>query len=212
MSEPAHIGDVVSLDRLRSHAEATDRNDRAVPPAEIRGDAGTPPRVPPKYAIPLDALEQTTPVVKACTWFEERPTPGLLLVGHVGRGKSSIAGAIAMACQAPYRASFWPVLAMMRAMKAEFGQPLERKSIRQKLDERHMLVLDDVGTELDTAWQVTQLAEIVDHRYANELGLVVTTNLTARTLGERLDERTLSRLHGMCQLITVDGPDRRRGA
>lgn len=209
MSEPARIADIASLDAIRNLRPAVDRDYWQPPDLEPDG-IGTPPRVPPEYAAPLDQLDQDDAVVKARRWMDERPTPGLMLVGAVGRGKSAIAGAIALAHHAPYRASFWPVGALMRAMKAEFGRDSDRKTIRMKIDERPMLVLDDIGTEMDTDWQLAQLAEIVDHRYSHRLGLVVTTNLTPRALGDRVGERTLSRLQGMCDLIQVSGPDRRR--
>jgi len=54
------------------------------------------------------------------------------------------------------------------------------------------------------------LTELVAQRYDQSLTLVATTNLTPRQLEQRLGERTVSRLHEMCELVEVTGADRRR--
>lgn len=202
MSEPERI--VVSLDELR----ATRR------PHSIPGEPPKrrqPPSVPAKYCTPLSDLEQTAAVKAAQGWLDSYEVgKGLLLLGQVGTGKSSIAGALGVVLGAPQRCSFWPVADMLHKMQDEFKQSLDGYSVRQKIDRRDALVLDDLGTELPTAWQTKALTDVIAHRYDNGLTLIATTNLTPKMLGERLGERTVSRLHEMCDLVQVTGADRRR--
>ena len=132
------------------------------------------------------------------------------MLGQVGTGKSSIAGALGEWLGAPQRCSFWPVADMLSKMQDEFKQALDGYTVRQKIDRRDALVLDDLGTELPTAWQTKALTDVVAHRYDNGLTLIATTNLTPKMLGERLGERTVSRMHEMCELVEVTGADRRR--
>ena len=203
MSEPERI--VVSLDELRAT-----RRPHAVPdePPKRR----QPPAVPAKYTTPLADLEQTAAVKAAQAWLDSYEVgKGLLLLGQVGTGKSSIAGALGVALGAPQRCSFWPVADMLAKIQDEFKQALDGYSVRQKIDRRDALVLDDLGTELPTAWRTKALTDVVAHRYDNGLTLIATTNLTPKMLGDRLGERTVSRLHEMCELVQVTGTDRRRG-
>ena len=204
MSEPERI--VISLDDIRNSR----RPQPATQPEPPR--TSRPPSVPAKYTTPLADLEQTQAVKAAQAWIDTyQPGKGLLLLGQVGTGKSSIAGSLATTLGAPVHASFWPVADMLSKMQDEFNQTIDGYTVRQKIDRRDALVLDDLGTELPTAWQTKALTDLVAHRYDNGLTLIATTNLTPKMLGERLGERTVSRLHEMCELVQVTGTDRRRG-
>lgn len=178
---------------------------------EPGGFPGKPPAVPPRYARPLADLETTDAVGKARRWIERyEPGNGLLLVGPVGPGKSSIAGALALALGAPYRCSFWPVPDLVTATKAEFGQPSESYGITERIVRRPALVLDDIGTEASTDWQRKLLTDLVAHFYDQAQTLIATTNLDPGRLSDALGERTTSRLFEMCELVPVKGDDRRR--
>jgi DNA replication protein DnaC len=170
-----------------------------------------PPRVPARYRHQLDELEQTGAVTQVRDWLDRyEPGRGLLLNGPVGAGKSTIAGAVALHFNCPYHASYWPVPDLIDAMKREMDDPPSGHPVRVKIDKRQVLVLDDIGTELGTAWQAKAINDLIAHRYDQRLTLVATTNLTMQQMGGRFGERTLSRLHEMCELVTVGGNDRRR--
>lgn len=75
-----------------------------------------------------------------------------------------------------------------------------------------LLVIDDIGAEKASEWTAERLYTIVDHRYANCLPLMVTSNLPPSKLTEQTGERTASRLAEMCQVVAMTGTDRRRPA
>jgi chromosomal replication initiation ATPase DnaA len=208
MSEPEPIGQVVNLDDARR------RTIDPVPPTivveEPAGEVGRPPRVPPKYALTLDQLGDTPTADAVRAWVEARPTTGLLMVGPVGTGKSTAAGAIALPLGAPYRCSYWPVPDLIAAIKDEIHNPHGGHTVTQKIKNRHALVLDDIGTEHDTDWQRKVLTDLIAHVYDQELALIATTNLGPAELERSLGERTTSRLMEMCTLLPVTGNDRRR--
>jgi len=72
------------------------------------------------------------------------------------------------------------------------------------------LVLDDLGSEKTTEYAVTTLYMIIDNRYSWMKDTIITTNLTAAEIGEKLSERIASRLNSY-QLIRIDMPDYRKG-
>ena len=73
-----------------------------------------------------------------------------------------------------------------------------------------LLVLDDVGAEKASEWTQERLYTIADHRYANCLPLIVTSNLPPGALDVTTGERVASRFAEMCAVIPMTGTDRRK--
>lgn len=103
--------------------------------------------------------------------------------------------------------------------------------------ETEVLVLDDLGSVRPTEWRWDTVRLIINTRYNDALTTIVTTNFadepaeklsdepnekhsedfaTGRaaarkdTLGDRIGERMRSRLHEMCRIVKMDGPDFRQ--
>lgn len=72
-----------------------------------------------------------------------------------------------------------------------------------------LLVLDDIGAEKASEWTREKLYALIDHRYANCLPLIVTSNLDLGDLADQTGDRVASRLAGMSAVVTMDGYDRR---
>jgi len=75
-----------------------------------------------------------------------------------------------------------------------------------------LLVIDDIGAEKASEWTQERLYSVIDHRYANLLPLIVTSNLPPSKLAEQTGERAASRLAEMCTVVAMTGGDRRRPA
>ena len=71
-----------------------------------------------------------------------------------------------------------------------------------------LLVIDDIGAEKASEWTAERLYTIIDHRYANCLPLIVTSNLPPSKLAEQTGERSASRLAEMCEVVAMTGTDR----
>jgi DNA replication protein DnaC len=96
-----------------------------------------------------------------------------------------------------------------RIFSANFGEQLAKQErIR---DTNALLVLDDVGTEIDGARMLPTLLEIINARAsATFTPTVIATNLTKKAFAERYpNERLLSRM-ARVQWTTVQGEDLRR--
>jgi len=103
--------------------------------------------------------------------------------------------------------------------------------------EAEVLVLDDLGSVRPTEWRWDTVRLILNTRYNDSRTTIITTNFadepaakmsdpdapkrsesfaTARaaardeTLGDRIGERMRSRLHEMCRIVKMEGPDFRQ--
>jgi DNA replication protein DnaC len=104
--------------------------------------------------------------------------------------------------------------------------------------ETEVLVLDDLGSVRPTEWRWDTIRLILNTRYNDNRTTIITTNFAdepaatgsdpdaprksqsfamaqaaarKETLGDRITDRMLSRLHEMCHFRKMDGPDYRRG-
>lgn len=78
-----------------------------------------------------------------------------------------------------------------------------------------VLVLEDVGVTVsngqsETDFAVRTLLVILDHRLENMKPVFVSSNKCIEAICETFDVRIASRLMQACEIIRIDGPDRRR--
>mgnify|MGYP002523020038 CR=1 FL=1 len=152
----------------------------------------------------LKGAEQQKPEVleRVERWMCQERT-GLLLVGSVGTGKSTIAAAM---CRC------WSDLTTV----ARYAQ-CDLIADRIKQDESYkyevalhkgLLVLDDLGTEA-TVYGQESLPFILYRRYERSLPTIITTNLAREGILQRYGERIADRLRTYDQ-ITLNYPSLRR--
>ena len=75
-----------------------------------------------------------------------------------------------------------------------------------------LLILDDFGTERVNPWATEQLFTIINARHAGGKATIFTSNLSIEQAEQRLGEwgiRISSRIMGMCDVVTMNGKDRR---
>lgn len=127
------------------------------------------------------ALE--TEVIKRCRRYAESlcrgeaGNLGLLLWGGVGSGKT-----FAAACIAGF-AEEQGVSTRVTSLPRINGASLEeRREFLDKLSACGLLVLDDLGTERDTATANETTFQVVNTRYESKKPMIITTNLTPEQL------------------------------
>lgn len=146
--------------------------------------------------------------------------PSLLLWGPTGTGKTHQAyGAIraltAAGCGVNwYAATAADLYAELRPRTGADPEYLLRRITRIPL-----LLLDDLGAAKPSEWTEEMTFRLVNWRCQNRLPTIVTSNMPpVRTsevparqpvLRERVGDRVLSRLSGMCTAVEFTGPDRR---
>ncbi len=63
-----------------------------------------------------------------------------------------------------------------------------------------VVLLDDLGVGLESDWTDDTLYRLIDHRWANKLATIVTTNLPGKALAASVDQRVASRLGSLVQM------------
>ncbi|MEV3857624.1 ATP-binding protein [Streptomyces sp. NPDC050095] len=147
----------------------------------------------------------------------------LLLHGSTGRGKTYQAYGAIRALTAAGCAVRWHATTAADL----YADMRPRAGVDPEWQMRHimrvpLLLLDDLGAARTTEWTDELTYRLINHRYSHRLPMLITTNLpplrTAQVpagqpvLRDKLGDRVLSRLAGMCELVEVTGSDRRFGA
>jgi DNA replication protein DnaC len=148
----------------------------------------------------------TDAVTRARTWVENRDKPWLLLSGPTGCGKTMAAASIA--AERGY-ADFVRADELVRVFSSMFGDQYERQ---QELRDARLLVIDDLGCELDHTRMLPALLDLLDARQsARRHPTVVTTNLTPAAFRERYaNDRLNSRMAELVRWEGLTGDDLRR--
>lgn len=131
----------------------------------------------------------------------------LILTGPVGTGKT---WAIWRAAEEAVRDGYERLIVITTASRFRRAVAPATADVREF--ERYcaagLLVLDDVGAFGLSEWDLDNLMELVDARWAAQLPTAVTSN--EPDLRSLLGERISSRLAHKALIVELDGPDRRR--
>lgn len=137
-------------------------------------------------------------------WCLERNKFGLMLIGNVGVGKTTLMKAI---CKC------YLILAnaKVRIMTADKIAMLAKQDQNEYNDLMNcpLLGIDDLGTEPKTVKiygnDVNPLVDLLTHRYDKKLFTIITTNLTKDEIAEYYGERVWDRLVQLCNKYTFNG-------
>lgn len=161
-------------------------------------------------------------------------TTGLMFFGGVGIGKTLLSSAIANAVIDAYPisendaeqagksmeadkistpvcfASAVELLARLRASLNASSKEESAQAIMNRLKRASLLILDDIGAHVPSAWANERIFEIIDHRYNENLPVILSTNSTPEELKKDiLDARIVDRLREMCISVTTENKSQR---
>lgn len=134
---------------------------------------------------------------------------GLLMMGVPGDGKTTMIRAIQMAANLCYSAGLYSQRERDEGLEGlqivtarDVAQACTDAFRLQRLKERAVLAVDDVGTEpaevMHYGTMLQPMAELLEYRYSRRLYTILSTNLTGRQLSEQYGERMVDRLREMC--------------
>ncbi|WP_446038026.1 ATP-binding protein [Streptomyces sp. SID1121] len=146
--------------------------------------------------------------------------PSLLLWGNTGTGKTHEAyGAIrsltAAGCAVPWHA----VKAADLYGQLRWRPGADVESMLRRIVRVPLLLLDDLGAAKNSEWTEELTFRLLAWRDENHLPTLITSNLAPLrdehvprhqpVLRDKVGDRVLSRLSGMCTALEFTGPDRR---
>lgn len=138
---------------------------------------------------------------------------GLYIFGPVGTGKTHIAYALKKKWDetSRYSADFWNTSELMQEIKDDFDRDNYSKTHRfdKIMEEKEPLFLDDIGSEKLTDWVLERFYLIINRKYNDMLPVIFTSNYSIEDLAARVGDRIASRIVEMCDIIKIDGEDRR---
>lgn len=153
-------------------------------------------------------------VYNSCAEFAHRFGRGfenLLFFGAPGLGKTHLSAAIAREVSGAGWSVVYDTAGHVFRMfeDQKFGREEAGEDVERVL-RCDLLILDDLGTELTTAFVQSALYEIVNTRLVERRPTILSTNLMPSDLGRRYSPQAASRIEGEYQLLPFVGEDIRR--
>lgn len=167
--------------------------------------------------------------------FDPREGKGLLLVGGIGTGKTHLAVGILKELIAVRSCSclFCDYRELLKQIQNSYNDSVQATELEvlRPVFEAEVLALDELGAVKPSEWVWDTVSLILNTRYNDNRTTIITTNFpdepaaaamelsprssafaaTRReTLGDRIGERMRSRLHEMCRIVKMEGPDFRQ--
>ena len=139
---------------------------------------------------------------------DRKPSPSLTLIGGTGLGKTHLSTAIA---KTVIDRGFDVVYVSAIDLFAEFDDDRFRSRTTETDIDRYfdcdLLILDDLGTEIQTKLTVSNLYRIMNERINRLLPTIISTNLDPIKLKETYGDRIASRLSGEFRPLIFSGTD-----
>ncbi|MGA3196782.1 MAG: ATP-binding protein [Terriglobales bacterium] len=168
--------------------------------------------------------------------FDPSEGKGLLLVGGIGTGKTHLAVGILKELIAARGCGcfFCDYRELLKQIQNSYNDSVQATELQvlRPVFEAEVLALDELGAVKPSEWVWDTVSLILNTRYNDNRTTIITTNFpdeaaavtsvefspraaafaaTRReTLGDRIGERMRSRLHEMCRIVKMEGPDFRQ--
>ncbi|MFA6325044.1 MAG: ATP-binding protein [Candidatus Paceibacterota bacterium] len=138
---------------------------------------------------------------------------GIYIYGTCGVGKTHIAYAIGDFVEKNgIRVIFTDFSSLISFLKEDVvstqGSSIE-SNLSTILNHKGLLIIDDLGSQKMTEWVQDRIYEIVNKRYEDVVPTIFTSNLSMQDLSGVIGDRITSRIIGSCNIIKLDGEDRR---
>ncbi len=141
--------------------------------------------------------------------FSVQTEENLFLCGGTGLGKTHLSLAIANeVLQKGYNVIYDSTINLMHTLEQEqFRKTKDNSDTLPSLLECDLLILDDFGTEFDTAFSRSMMYSIINSRINARKPMIVNTNLTDQEVHDRYGDRILSRLISSSKILPFFGKD-----
>ena len=129
---------------------------------------------------------------------------GYFLYGDVGRGKTHLLkGLIIKWALRGVNGEFWTLTDLMAYYRSDFDS---MRSMKIKLMEQKVLVIDDFGAENTSDFVKQEMLSLIDMRLNRGMGLFLSSNFHPGELAEIYGTRIVDRLASMMVSIEIKSP------
>ena len=143
--------------------------------------------------------------------FEKEETKNMLFVGSPGIGKTFISGCVANELLKEGKTVLYQTapLLMDSIFEFKFGENNKSsKELYNSLFNVDLLIIDDLGTENQSAAKFTELFTIINSRMLNpHTKTIISSNFDLKQLSKIYDDRVISRLIGQYTICRFFGDD-----
>ncbi len=170
--------------------------------------------------------------------YDPRDGTGLLFIGSIGTGKTHLAVGIVkeLIRTRGVTCLFYDYRELLKEIQNSYNPTVQTTelAILRPVFDADVVVIDEIGGQVSSEWVWDTVSLIINTRYNDQRAVILTTNFedlpaaaaipidepidqfrakqAARkySLGDRIGERMRSRLHEMCRIVNLDGPDCRQ--
>ena len=162
----------------------------------------------------LSPRENILRVMKSCRDLVEHADQfpvNILFTGPAGVGKTYLTHCIAKEMLDRYRSVIYltsnDLFDTLSKSKFEYKPDADSTCMHQHILDCDMLIIDDLGTELNNTFTTSQLFYCLNERAAAKSSTVISTNLSIAAMTESYSERVTSRLLSSYKIWEIYGED-----
>lgn len=160
---------------------------------------------------PRENMEYNLDECKAYAKNFGAQSPNLLLYGSTGLGKTFLSSCIAESVAARGFSVAYDtainIVAAYETIKFGGGNGEEAAERAARYERADLLIIDDMGTEMGTAFTVSALYNLINNRLMARRPMIVNTNLPPEALAEKYSPAVASRLLGEFVSLRFFGDD-----
>ena len=153
-------------------------------------------------------------VVATCRGFVEKfdtEHGNLLFTGPTGVGKTFLTNCIAKELIDKYCSVIYlsanDLFEVFSKNRFEYHTEEEMKGMYQYILECDLLIIDDLGTELNNSFTSSQLFYCINERLNSQKSTIISTNLNMNQVADIYSERVLSRISNSYNIIKLFDDD-----
>ncbi|MFC1957638.1 ATP-binding protein [Chloroflexota bacterium] len=149
--------------------------------------------------------EQFSRAYQAAKTFAAEPKGWLVLAGPSGSGKTHLAAAIANHCIENNHPVFYVTTPdLLDHLRSTFSPNSEMPydEFFEQVRNAPLLILDDLGAQSSTLWAKEKLEQLLNHRFSNQLPMVIVSIVPIAELEERIRTRLVT--SDLCQVYVTD--------
>lgn len=140
--------------------------------------------------------------------FDKDTYENFLLVGGTGLGKTHLSTSVAKTViEKGYDVVYTTTIRMLDCFEKKRFGGAEFRNMTDKFFDCDLLIIDDLGCEMSTQFTVSALYDLINTRLNDGKCTIINTNLTAKELRDKYDDRITSRILGNYRALLFAGQD-----